>query len=157
MRIKHIYPQYDRLPYNYAAIVSYISLKFQTRGYDSSQRSCQTTNSLQGSSSFPHFVDSSTEQQTIDTTGSFQSNRDLKTEKTSSNDSLSNCFNKAVVKQDCDSIMHQTKELKSTKKKRSVVYRCKKCRTVLASEDNILPHTNNMKYVMEKGNGFIVR
>ena len=130
-------------------------LKFQTRGYDSSQRSCHTTNRLQGSSSFPHFVDSSTEQQTINTTDSFQSNRDLKTEKTSSEDSLSNCFNKAVVKPDCDSIMHQAKESKSTKKKRSVVYRCKKCRTVLASEDNILPH-NNIKYGMEKGNDIIV-
>ena len=41
---------------------------------------------------------------------------------------------------------------KLTRKKSSVVYRCRKCRSILASDDNILCHHNTGKNTIETGN-----
>ena len=85
-----------------------------------------------------------------------QTNEDL----TKNNGNLNGCRslspNNLKVKTTCDSIVNDDKDVKSSIKRKSIVYRCKKCRTVLASDDNVLPHNTKMKYEREKGNEILL-
>ena len=84
-------------------------------------------------------------------TSRFQGNLDLKNDKSVPNSSPDISSNDLRVKTNCDNKTESAKELKPTTKKKSIVYRCKKCRTVLASDDNVLPHRNKSRNVGKRG------
>ena len=87
----------------------------------------------------------------MNTTSCIQGNRDLENDKGIPNSSPAISSNALRVKTNCDIKIESAKEVKSTTKKKSVVYRCKKCRTVLASDDNVLPHRNRSRYDGKRG------
>ena len=108
-------------------------------------------NRLQSSSCILLPAESSNTQTTMNITSRFQGNLDLKNDKSVPNSSPDISSNDLRVKTNCDNKTESAKELKPTTKKKSVVYRCKKCRTVLASDDNVLPHRNKSRNVGERG------
>ena len=88
-------------------------------------------------------------------TSDFQRNQDIKNDESTSFTSQSISSNNLNVKINCDNHTNSSKNINS--KNRSVVYRCRKCRTILASDDNVLPHRNKMQYGVDRGNLIHIR